>query len=503
MTGNKSHYANAFSNWGALGINALLAFILTPIVIRYIGQDGYGLWIILMSIVGYYGFLDMGITTAILRYIARYAAQKDITALNKTVNTSLAIFSAIGLAIILSSFFTAIPLAHFFNIDPSNIVEFSKAIQLLSFTILLRFYAGVFKCSLIAREYFIPANSVEIVCSITRASLTFLLLYKGWGLVGIAVSHAVSSLIMLIAHFILCKKYIPEICIQIKSISRKTRNNLLTFGGVTVIISATDMLRLNLDSFVIAKMIGLPAVGIYAVAALLVNNVRQLVIAAVGIFNPRFAALEGQGEQQKLIQVFMQSLFVCGLIAFSLGSTLLFFGEDFINLWVGDKFADAIPVLFALIIANTIAISQCVSLSLMYALKKHQWYATLSSIEAFFNVMLSIYLASQYGILGVALGTAIPMICISGIIQPFYISRMLNISVKSYISYLLPGAFLGFFIVSSIAYIGNLVFLKVSYIIIGSQILLSLTVTLLSLIVVGKNTRTLQNLRPWQLKPQI
>lgn len=453
-----------------------------------------------MSIVGYYGFLDMGITTAILRYIARYAAQKDSTALNKTVNTSLAIFSVIGLTIIISSFFTATPLAHFFDIDPTDIGDFSKAIQLLSFTILLRFYAGVFKCSLIAHEYFIPANSVEITCSIIRAGLTFLLLDKGWGLAGIAVSHAVSSLIMLMAHFTLCNRYIPEIYIQIKSISRKTRNNLLTFGGVTVIISATDMLRLNLDSFVIAKMIGLSPVGIYAVAALLVNNVRQLIVAAVGIFNPRFAALEGQGDQKQLIQVFMQSLFVCGLIAFSLGSTLLFFGEAFINLWVGEKFSDAIPVLFVLTIGNTIAISQCVSLSLMYALKKHQWYAILSSIEAFFNVILSIYLATKYGILGVALGTAIPMVCISGIIQPFYISRMLNIPVASYLSYLLPGAFLGFFTVGSIAYIGTFIFSEISYIILGCQILISLASTLLLIVVIGRHTHTLQNLRPWKLQ---
>ena len=498
----KSHYANAFSNWVALGINALLAFIMTPIVIRYIGQEGYGLWVILLSIIGYAGFLDLGITSALLRYIARYAAQKDESSLNETVNTALAIFCTTGFFLVLSSFFITIPLANFLNIVETNLDDFTRAVQLLSFVIFLRFVAGVFRCSLIAHEYFIASNSVEILSSLIRAGTTFYLLANGWGIIGIAVSHTITTTFMVFCHFTLCKIFIPAIKLQFKSINKATRNRLLTFGGVTLIISATDMIRLNMDSFIIAKMVGLTSVSIYAVAALLVNNFRQLVVSALGIFNPKFAALDGQGDNIKLIQVFMQSLFICGLIAFSLGSSLIFFGGDFIKLWVGDKFTEAIPILIILIAGNTVAVSQSVSLSIMYAMKKHKWYAMVSTVEAFFNLTLSIILAYKYGILGVALGTVIPMICISGIFQPFYVSKLLHIPVTMYIAYLLPGALLGISIVSSIAFIGSLFISSATYITLGGQIALATTTTIIFLMLISRKSQHIQQSKLWKINPK-
>lgn len=502
MTGKKSDYVNALSNWSALGLNALLAFIMTPIVIHYIDQEGYGLWVILISIIGYAGFLDLGITSALLRYIARYAAQNDDSSLNETVNTALAIFCTTGFFLVLSSFFVATPLAHFLNIVETNLDEFSRAVQLLSVVIFLRFVAGVFRCSLMAHEYFIASNTVEIFSSLIRASTTFFLLYNGWGVVGIAVSHAITTIFMTFAHFTLCKILIPAIKLQFRSINTATRNRLLTFGGVTLIISATDMIRLNMDSFIIAKMVGLTSVSIYAVASLLVNNFRQLVVSALGIFNPRFAALDGQGDSTKLVQVFMQSLFICGLLAFSLGSSLIFFGGDFIKLWVGDKFIEAIPILVVLIVGNTVAVSQSVSLSIMYAMKKHKWYAMVSTVEAFFNLTLSIILAYKYGILGVALGTVIPMICISGIFQPFYVSRLLNIPVTKYIAYLLPGALLGISIVGSIAFIGSLFITSATYVTLGGQVILATATTIIVLLFISRKSQQIQQSRLWQVTPK-
>src|SRR4030043_918065 len=88
---------SALSNWTAFGVSVLIGLFLTPFIIGHLGKTGYGIWTLISSLIGYYGILDLGVTSAITRYVARYAGQKDYKALNETVSTALAIFAIIAL----------------------------------------------------------------------------------------------------------------------------------------------------------------------------------------------------------------------------------------------------------------------------------------------------------------------------------------------------------------------------------------------------------------------
>ena len=55
-------------------------------------------------------------------------------------------------------------------------------------------------------------------------------------------------------------------------------------------------------------------------------------------------------------------------------------------------------------------------------------------VEGVLNLGLSILLARKYGILGVAIGTAVPMLIVKVILQPWYTLREAGISVRDYLS---------------------------------------------------------------------
>jgi O-antigen/teichoic acid export membrane protein len=117
---------------------------------------------------------------------------------------------------------------------------------------------------------------------------------------------------------------------------------------------------------------------------------------------------------------------------------LILFGKEFIRLWIGTGFSDAAPVLLILTACYSIALAQNPGISLVYALKKHYLFAGASVIEGILNLALSIYLAPKYGIVGVAMGTAIPMLFIKIFVQPIYISRIIKISLAQYWSKIMP-----------------------------------------------------------------
>ncbi|HEX2971798.1 MAG TPA: oligosaccharide flippase family protein, partial [Tepidisphaeraceae bacterium] len=87
---------NVIWNWVALGANLLAGFIVAPFLVHRLGQTGYGLWILVASLIDYFGLLDMGVRGAVGRQIALHHAKQNRQGVNETLSTALAILSGGG-----------------------------------------------------------------------------------------------------------------------------------------------------------------------------------------------------------------------------------------------------------------------------------------------------------------------------------------------------------------------------------------------------------------------
>ncbi|MFC1699964.1 MATE family efflux transporter, partial [Candidatus Omnitrophota bacterium] len=77
--------------------NCIIALALMPFIIHSLGDRMYGLWILIGSFFGFYGFFDFGLSSAVQRYISRALGKGDLKEANAVVNNSLFLFFLIGL----------------------------------------------------------------------------------------------------------------------------------------------------------------------------------------------------------------------------------------------------------------------------------------------------------------------------------------------------------------------------------------------------------------------
>src|ERR1700752_3241493 len=87
---------NVSSSWFSLGVNVVTGFILSPFIVHHLGDEAFGLWILIFSVTGYYGLFDLGIRSSIVRYVAKYSATDEHEELNRLVNTAMFSYSGIG-----------------------------------------------------------------------------------------------------------------------------------------------------------------------------------------------------------------------------------------------------------------------------------------------------------------------------------------------------------------------------------------------------------------------
>jgi O-antigen/teichoic acid export membrane protein len=112
---------------------------------------------------------------------------------------------------------------------------------------------------------------------------------------------------------------------------------------------------------------------------------------------------------------------------------MIAWGRPFIARWMGVQYLDAYPVLVVLVLAYYLALVQGPAVGLLYGLSRHKYFAVVNSVEGIVNLLLSILLVRRYGIVGVALGTLIPMVISTAFIQPVYVCRVARIDYFEYL----------------------------------------------------------------------
>src|SRR5947208_7273538 len=76
------------TSWVAVVANASVGIFLTPYVLHRLGDEAFGVWVLITNLVGYYGLVDAGVRSAILRYVSRHKELKDQKSVNEVLATA-------------------------------------------------------------------------------------------------------------------------------------------------------------------------------------------------------------------------------------------------------------------------------------------------------------------------------------------------------------------------------------------------------------------------------
>src|SRR5271166_4829158 len=99
---------NVSSNWVALAVNILVGIFLSPFILHRLGDEAFGLWVLIFSLTGYYGIFDFGIRSSLIRYVSKFQATSGREELAQLINTSLFTYTCVGLMLVVPTIFGAL-----------------------------------------------------------------------------------------------------------------------------------------------------------------------------------------------------------------------------------------------------------------------------------------------------------------------------------------------------------------------------------------------------------
>lgn len=87
----------AFNFAGAL-LPAVALFITIPLIVQRLGAEAYGALVLVTSIVGYFGIIDINATAGTVKYVAEHRARGDDERVSQVVSAAAALHLLVGLA---------------------------------------------------------------------------------------------------------------------------------------------------------------------------------------------------------------------------------------------------------------------------------------------------------------------------------------------------------------------------------------------------------------------
>ena len=437
---------------------AITGFILAPIMIDGLGDLHYGMWALALSLVGSYGLIDTGMRITMQRFVARFKGMNQRESLNQVLATTLVLMVAASLLLCALTAFLILFIPSFFHVAVSSQPLFRRVLALLGLSVAFIFPTRALTTYLSGIQRFDLFNFGSTLTSLTKAILIIAALHSGFGLLGVAAVTLTIEALALPFYWLLIKRADPDASLHWRDVQVRRIRELASFSFFAYLGNAGDYLRFSMDSAVISRFLGVTLVTPFSVAGRLMDNFRALIATFNSPLMPRMTEIDTQGRAADLGEMFVRTTRMTALISFFIASLVVLDGKSLLRLWLGERFVSSYGLLLVLTFGHVLLLAQAPSGSLMFAKGRHRLLGWWTLGEGAVNLFLSIFWARRYGLVGVALGTTVPMLVTGVFIQPRYVSRLLNLPLAHYIR----GAFLKplfacglFLLISSLVFSGQ------------------------------------------------
>ena len=431
--------AGVILSYVQIALSVLTGLLYTPVMLRLMGQNEYGLYGTVNSTIALLSLLDLGFTSSYIRFYSKYKIENRQDKINSFNSLFFIVFLVISVIAALIGFFLSFNPVLIFD-DGLTSEELSKAkvmMILLTVSMILGFMSTVFNCYISANQKFIFSKSLNVFSTIVNVGVNLIVLFCGYGAVGLITVSLVLSIITKIITIVYAYKTL-HFEFDFGHIEKSLFKSVLAFSGLIAINMFVDKVNSGIDSILLGRFCGTAAVAVYSVGSSLNSHFSMFSTAISGVFTPHIHNLVNLYEMDSLEQrnaltkFFVKVGRLQYLLLALIASGVVFFGKQFIYFWAGEGYDKSYYIALILILPSIISLTQNVGIEIQRAENRHHYRAYIYGAMAIINLILSIFLCQIWEGVGAAIGTGLASIVANGIIMDIVYHKKININIFEY-----------------------------------------------------------------------
>jgi O-antigen/teichoic acid export membrane protein len=424
--------------WSWLGVAVTIAsgILLSPYLIRKLGDEGYGVWVLVFGLIENYWLFDLGFRSATVKYSAHYRATGETEKINELINTGVVYFSVVALGLFAGSIALARHVNRLFQVSPELRPDFSFLIALVGTSWAFGMIFNMFTACLEGFQHFGLSSRIAISATVVRVAGTAILLFLGHGLIALGFLVVGSQAFAYTLSILALRRVFPEQRFSLRLAKFSMFRQMVSYGVHTLTGGVATQLLNQGAPLLIGHFRPAAFVGYFSVPVRLLQYTGDAVDRVGLITSSSAAELTARNEHDAIPRLGIFVNRYCLSLFLPVAVFLLFYGSELIRVWIRkpDFVAMSAPLLPVLLIGTTLAIAgQVNSSSILYGMAKHRGYARGLLVEGIALVASLYFVVPQYGILGAAWVTSVLMVLDRGLFTPWLLCRHLNFGFGLYV----------------------------------------------------------------------
>lgn len=424
---------NTLWNYASVAVNLVVNVLLFRYVVAHLGDARSAIWLILSSVSGYLGLLQLGTVPAVLRFVAAHHAVQEHEHVSRIASTALALLLGLGLLPLVA--LPGLPrLAEWLTMPADVRGEFVPVFAVGLVNVAVATPGHIFNAVLSAVNRQDRCSQVWMISLLLKSAGAVLTLGTGHGLFALVLMECGLVVLVDVVLAWFAFRSVPHLRLSWSQVNRRDARRLVGLGGLMFVGQLCTLVIEQTDRLVIGAALPIAMVTYYSAAWKLYMLAYLAPTVLLYAWPPMAAALVGRGDRDRLRALVLQMSKYAGAVAIPIVAIAGLGAGPLLRLWMGADFVAVAGVTQLLLLSLLVTAFNHAGAAALVALDRVGplvWWYTLP--QAVMNLGLSLALVAPLGLAGVALGTLLPAV----LLQPIFVRVLageLGIRWQSWVS---------------------------------------------------------------------
>jgi O-antigen/teichoic acid export membrane protein len=416
--------ANSIGTIGSLAI----WFLLTPFILRHLGERTYGIYALIGSIVGHASILELSVGSAVTRYVANYRATGRLGEATALIATALRFYTFVGLVVASAAIGAAIALPRLLEIAPQDLTVSRWLLILMGVQLACSIAGTASFATLRGLQRFDVLNALALGSAIASAITTVVILARGGGVVAMAGSSLFFTVAVQAAAVWTVPRLAPGVHVGWRGARRHLFPQILSFSAPLLVSDVASRVQTRSGEILVGALVALPAVAVFWLARRLSEIPVIITDQVTRVLLPAASVLDASSDLQRLRTLMLTGTRITLALAVPACSVLAMLSGSLLTLWLGAGYAVHGHLLATLAVASLVEAGQWSAGAVLQGMNRHRPLVFVDIAAGVLGLSLAFALRGL-GVAGVAVAMLIASV-VKALAMTFpYVMHVLHIRV--------------------------------------------------------------------------
>jgi len=398
--------SNVVASLARVAVVSLVSILLPAYLTHRLPVEIYAAWVLILQLAAYVSYLDLGIQTAVSKYVAEFNSRNDHVEAGRHASAGLALMVLAGMLGLILTLILALQVPKLFREMPENLYhEVRLSLILVGSSVSIGLVCSAYSAVFLGLQRYKTPMAITIANRLSYAVVVVTVVALRGKLVAMSLALALVNVVTGFVQVVAWREQASHISMSLRAVETRVLRTVGRFCSTQSVWTMGMLCVTGLDVAIVGYYDYLQT-AYYSIATLPTNFMLMMMSAMLSPIMPAASAMSTQLSGSQMGDFLGRITRYTTLILLLIGLPLIVYGLPILRIWVGSEYArHTITYLRILIIANVIR-NLCAPYATMISGTGKQGAAIVTAAaEALVNLSSSVYLASRYGAIGVALGT--------------------------------------------------------------------------------------------------